>query len=114
MSPIKTKAPKSTGHTAAALKYFLAAPGQHITVEDLAQDLGGITHGQVGAAVNYIIKSNKLPGLVAVQNGQVWLYTPQEAGNEEYWLVVRHTANGAQTVLEDGNGDLWVAKPVGI
>jgi hypothetical protein len=95
------------------MKYFLEYPGQRVTVEELSAECGGATHTQVGNSVSYVIRSGKLPGLKSVQNGHVWLYEP-EGNDEPKWSLVRLTAQGAQAVLEDTDGNLWVAKPVGI
>lgn len=100
------------GLTAAALKYFLDHPGAYVRVEDLAFELGeGVTQAQAANAVAYILREGKLAGLSAIQNGNVWLYEPEGDPSEERWLVVRHLANG-KVLLEDGNGEAWIAKAV--
>lgn len=100
------------GITAAVLKYALDNPGTYMRVEDVAHMLEA-TEQQVANAFAYVLREDKLPGLQAVQKGHVWLYEP-EGGDDgaERWEVVRRTAQGAQAVLEDGEGNLWVAKPV--
>lgn len=107
------RAGATRGLAAAALKHFLDHPGTYVRVEDLAYELGEVEQVQASNAVSYLIREGKLPGLKAVQKGNVWVYEP-EGDDETKWALVRVTANGAQAVLEDTEGNLWIAKPAGI
>jgi hypothetical protein len=107
------KAGAKRGLAAGALKHFLDHPGEYVRVEDLAYELGEVTDQQAAAAVTYVIREGKLAGLKAIQRGAVWVYEPED-NDETKWSLVRVTANGAQAVLEDIEGNLWVAKPAGI
>jgi hypothetical protein len=106
------KAGATRGITASVIKYFLENPGAHVLVEGLAKQFG-VSESQAAGAVSYIIREGKLPGVRAVQNGNIWIYD-QQSGKAPKWEVVRKTANGSQAVLEDEEGNLWVAKPAGI
>ena len=106
------KAGAQRGISAKVVKYALENPGAYMRVEDLAYEFEA-TEAQAAAAVTYVIREGKLPGLKSVQNGHVWVYEP-EGNDEPKWSLVRKTAQGAQAVLEDPEGNLWVAKPVGL
>lgn len=108
------KAGAQRGISAKAIKYALENPGAYMRVEDLAYEFEA-TEQQVANSMTYVIREGKLPGLKSVQNGHVWLYEP-EGGDDgaQRWELVRKTAGGAQAVLEDTDGNLWVAKPAGI
>lgn len=100
------------GTTAAVLKHFLSYPGEHVTVEELAEEIGnGITTGQVAAAVKYAIDSRKLAGLRVVQGGHVWVYEP-EGNDMPKWALIGHASDDGVVVLEDEDGHLWAAKKI--
>lgn len=106
------KAGAQRGISAKVLKHILDNPGQYVRVEELAKQFE-CTELQAANSVSYLIREGKLPGLVSIQNGHVWVYEP-EGSDEPKWSLVRKTAQGSQAVLEDPEGNLWVAKPVGI
>jgi hypothetical protein len=109
------KAGATRGISARLLKHFMEYPGQRITVEELSAECGGATHTQIGNSVSYLIRGGKLPGLKSVQNGHVWVYEP-EGDDEPKWSLVHQNPAGKvrQAILEDTDGNLWVAKPVDI
>lgn len=108
------KAGAKRGLSTQALKYAMDHPGEYMRVENLAYEFDA-TEQQAAAAMAYLVREGKLPGLKAVQNGHVWVYEP-EGGDDgaERWELVRRTeaASGPQALLEDTEGTLWVAKKV--
>lgn len=107
------RAGATRGLSAGALKHFLDHPGEYVRVEDLAYELGEVTEQQAAAAVTYVLREGKLPGLKAIQRGSVWVYEP-EGNDEPKWLLVRKTdgPDGPEAILEDADGRLWWARPV--
>lgn len=100
------------GVAAVALRHVLDNPGVPLRKEQLAKAFG-CTELQAQNAITYLMRNGKAPGLKAVQNGHVWVYEP-EGNDEPKWVLVRLAAQGSQAVLEDPEGNLWVAKPVGV
>lgn len=109
------KAGATRGLSAAALKHFMDHVGAYVRVEDLAFELGETTEQQAAAAVTYLIREGKLPGLKAIQRGHVWVYEPEATNGVERWELARKTASeeyGEEAILEDTEGRLWWARPV--
>ena len=106
------KAGATRGVSAAALKYVLDHPGEYLRVEELSAELGGITHAQVGAAITYLMRNGKAPGLKSVQNGHVWVYEPEDGDDGSvHWELLRKGEDGT-AMLQDTEGTFWVAKRV--
>lgn len=105
------KAGATRGITASVIKYFLENPGAHVLVEGLAKQFN-VTEAQAAGAVSYVIREGKLPGVRVVQNGNIWIYDQGSADRAVKWKVVH--SNDHEAVLEDSDGKLWYAKPIGM
>lgn len=94
------------------MKYFEDHAGQRVYVESITGDLD-MSKSQIQAAVYQIARTNQLPGLEVISQGNVWLFQPTgtadpSAPQAETLTVVRTLKSGAK-LAEDSDGNVYKA-----
>lgn len=91
-------------------------PYEKLYLKDIIESLG-VDEERATTVRNVFsvaVRKNELPGLEIVQRGAAWIYhpaAPTEPTDVSRVDVVGKTKKGSM-ILEDNDGNIWIARPV--